>query len=533
MLRRFLIPAIAAATLLLSLPTALARPGAIQTRDGKRHEGQLSFTNGAVQVSNSTDVVAIPQADIARLSFDPEKITPTPPSDGDGFGLLGYYFATTNVLGPVQARLDPAIDFNWGAAEPMDGIGKDYFAVIWMGYVQAPASGDYTFFLKADDNARLQIGSDLVIESASREEGADVSGKLALEAGERYPVTLLYRDNFGSAHVRLAWSGPDLPKSIVPSHRLFPASFLAEHAADIQFRHGLLATVYKDESFIGHTSTRVDPTIDCKVPGNVVRWSGQLRADHSETYTFYVAADGPVRLSINGRPLIDKWTLQGMAELRASIPLTAGEPYDLQLESGPGVRRLMWSSPSQPKAVIPENHLLPFKHVSMPPGAEQVLRPGVLLRNGSFIACQVESLDADTLQCSRLLQGKVAAREVARIICQPLPRALTGRVSSGRAGLLLANGDFVEGAFTGMDATQVTISSILFGLRSYNTKQVLAIILREADNQAPPCEIQLRDQSVLFATDIELQSEGLVLKDKLLAGMTLPENEILGIRLGR
>src|ERR1700710_1418266 len=40
------------------------------------------------------------------------------------------------------------------------------------------------------------------------------------------------------------------------------------------------------------------------------RWTGAIRPDFSETYTFITTADDGVRLSINGQTLIDRWTNQ-------------------------------------------------------------------------------------------------------------------------------------------------------------------------------------------------------------------------------
>lgn len=501
----------------------------IQTRDGKRHQGELTFTNDAVQVSNAAEVACIPRADIARLSFDPESIAPASDSKGQGIGLLGYYFANTNVLGPVHVRIDPLIDLDWGTAEPIADVGHNYFTVIWMGHLEAPASGEFTFSLTADDDARLQIGADLVVESHKEES----TGQLVLEKGERYPITLLYRDNIGGAKIRLAWSGPDFAKTAIPSDRWYPASFVTEHQADIQSHRGLLATAYDGQDFTGPTSSRVDTSVDASTAGTT-RWTGQLRADYSEPYTFYIATDGPVRLRLNGKPIIDKWMHHGLGELKATARLPADELHDLQLESlGSGERRLLWSSPSQPKAVISEVHLVPFKRAVEPVGPNHLLPAGVLLRNGSFIACRVESLEDDVFQCTRLLEGKkIPAPEMARIVCQPLPRTLAARVTPGRRGVLLANGDFVEGQFAGMEGNRVTVNSVLFGLRTYDTsRQVLAVILRECEGAALPCEIQLRDQSILFAAAVDLQSGNVVLKDKLLANLSVPEGEIQALKL--
>ena len=476
-----------------------------------------------MQISNEV----VSSADIARLSFDPESIAPTPESKGKGLGLLGYYFANTNVHGPVQVRLDPIINFNWATAEPLTGLGKDYFAIIWMGNLEAPASGEFTFTLHADDRARLQIGPDLVIETSRRE---DASGKITLEAGQRYPVTLLYQDLIGAANVRLLWAGPDLPESIIPADRLYPASFVAEHTASIESPRGLLATMYEKADFSGNTRTRVASEIS---ETNLTRWTGQLRSDFSESYTFYVATDGPIRLRIDGKPLIENWKNSALVELKSGTRLAAGQQYDIELETA-APARLLWSSPSQPKCVIPETHLLPFRKAPpAPTGSEQLLPAGVLLRNGSFVACRVESIEEDVVQCSRLLEGKrVPLNEVARIVCQPLPRTAAARVNSNRPGVLLANGDFVEGEFEGMEGARVTIKSVLFGLRTYNMmQQVSAIILREPESAPAVSEVQLRDQSILFTSDMQLEPGAVILGGKLFAGIRIDENEIQSLEL--
>ena len=485
-----------------------------------------------MQISNHV----IPRAEIAKLSFeaDTNAVAPASDSKGQGFGLLGYYFADTNVLGPAQVRIDPVINFDWATGEPLAGVGKDYFAVIWMGHLEAPASGEFTFTLHADDQARLQIGPDLVIEASRREQDEEASGKLTLEKGQRYPVTLLYQDILGAARVRLTWSGPEVPQSIIPTDRLYPASFVSEHAAAIESSRGLLATTYEKPDFSGNTSSRVDRVVEPSSATNLTRWTGQLRTDFTEPYTFYVATEGSVRLRVEGKPVIDKWNHSGLAELKGLTRLGAAQQYDVELETTMPVR-LLWSSPSQAKCVIPESHLLPFRkgtEALSPTGPNLLLPAGVLLRNGSFVACRVESIEEDIVQCSRLLEGKrIPLSEVARIVCQPLPRTMTARVNSSRPGVLLANGDFVEGSFAGMEGTRVTINSVLLGLRTYDTmQQVLAVVIREAEAAAPPYEIQLRDQSILFTTDLELHPGAVILGDKLFAGIRIDESEIQGLQ---
>ena len=92
-----------------------------------------------------------------------------------------------------------------------------------------------------------------------------------------------------------------------------------------------------------------------------IRWTGQVKAEHNETYTFYTWSDDGVRLWINGVLIIDNWTIHGTTEDLGTITLQAGEWYDLRLEyfEGGGEARMIleWSSPSTPRAVIPSSAL--------------------------------------------------------------------------------------------------------------------------------------------------------------------------------
>jgi hypothetical protein len=82
------------------------------------------------------------------------------------------------------------------------------------------------------------------------------------------------------------------------------------------------------------------------------RWTGQVDAPVSGTYTFYTASDDGVRLWVNGVPLVDNWTLHSLTENSGTIVLTAGQRYAIRMEfferAGAATARLLWSSASIP-----------------------------------------------------------------------------------------------------------------------------------------------------------------------------------------
>ena len=59
--------------------------------------------------------------------------------------LRGEYFANANLTGSPVTRNDRAIDFDWDAAAPANGVLAKAFSVRWSGSLVVPAPGDYTF----------------------------------------------------------------------------------------------------------------------------------------------------------------------------------------------------------------------------------------------------------------------------------------------------------------------------------------------------------------------------------------------------
>ena len=136
---------------------------------------------------------------------------------------------------------------------------------------------------------------------------------------------------------------------------------------------GLRGEYYDNSDFTSLALLRTDPTIDFEWAANSpdpalgadtfsVRWSGQVRPLYSETYTFYTVSDDGVRLRVNGQLIIDNWTLHGATEDSGAISLVAGQLVDIEMElyenAGYAVGRLLWSSPTQAKEIVPESQLV-------------------------------------------------------------------------------------------------------------------------------------------------------------------------------
>jgi len=138
---------------------------------------------------------------------------------------------------------------------------------------------------------------------------------------------------------------------------------------------GLLGTYFHSENLTGVQLTRVDPTINFNwawqtapaagMPSTQwsVRWTGQVEAEYSQTYTFSTVSDDGIKLIVNGQTLINDWTDHSARTDSGSISLVAGQKYSIEVDYyqdlGNATAQLFWSSPSTAKQIVPESQLYP------------------------------------------------------------------------------------------------------------------------------------------------------------------------------
>ena len=97
---------------------------------------------------------------------------------------------------------------------------KNTDSVLFTGYLEAPADGEYTFHLTANSGALLRLHEATVIDADfGHTDGSEASGAIRLQAG-RHPFRLYHQ--LGSAPaLKLQWSGIALAKQDVPARALF------------------------------------------------------------------------------------------------------------------------------------------------------------------------------------------------------------------------------------------------------------------------------------------------------------------------
>jgi YVTN family beta-propeller protein len=114
------------------------------------------------------------------------------------------------VLRPVKSGVAPGIDI-----ESLKGRDNGW-GLVYIGYVEVPADGLYTFFVNSDDGSKLFLGDSLLVSNDGSHGALEKSGDAVLKAG-KHRMKLLYFENTGDEVLGLSYQGPGIPKRHVPA----------------------------------------------------------------------------------------------------------------------------------------------------------------------------------------------------------------------------------------------------------------------------------------------------------------------------
>ncbi len=143
----------------------------------------------------------------------------------EGSGLTASYFNGITLQGAAIATgVVPTVNFDWQRSAPVAGVPNNLFSARYSGDVVATSSGEYTFFVTADDGVRLSVGGATVLNDWTDHPAREARGVVTLAKGQRVPLTLEYYERQGRASPRMEWSGPGVTRQVVPTAQLFPTN---------------------------------------------------------------------------------------------------------------------------------------------------------------------------------------------------------------------------------------------------------------------------------------------------------------------
>ncbi len=175
-----------------------------------------------------TDAKRMPPLAVSRIDEDgarliEEWVRSLPEVDSmPVHGLRAEYYRGVDLKRLVVERIDPAIDFTFTPSEPPPKLTSENFSVRWRGFLEVPASGEWTLHTSTDDGARLWVDGKIVIDKWVLQGETLHSAKVVLEAGKKVPIVFEFYQGGGAAAARLLWEGPHQPRAIIPPRHLTP-----------------------------------------------------------------------------------------------------------------------------------------------------------------------------------------------------------------------------------------------------------------------------------------------------------------------
>ena len=237
-----------------------------------------------------------------------------------------------------------------------------------------------------------------------------------------------------------------------------------------------------------------------------VRWTGQILAPETGTYTFHSNSDDGFRLWVNGILLHDFWNDHGPGVVSGNITLTAGVKYDIVAEfyenGGGSEAHLRWKVPSSACAsyaacvYVPRAQLFPGSGSGMPISLAGVADPNSA--NYNFLNDGIVRYYSANGSGSIANAGNVTAQIE----------------SSGGAGTLTATN--TNGTGLGYNSTGLVSNSWIFDgvddvLTSANTGLITGTGVRSFSIWIKPNDVSANQGVFFYGANTNLNGLGLII----------------------
>jgi NPCBM/NEW2 domain len=183
-----------------------------------------------------------------------------------------------------------------------------------------------------------------------------------------------------------------------------------------------------------------------------------------------------------------------------------------------------------PKTTRPRTDPKPFA------AAPLILKEGLTLRSGTLLAgAHIEKAEDGTITFNKAGRHEtVALVNVARIIFREIGPDLVAKIPEKRTGVLLFEGDFVEGEFRGLSRGRIQLSSVLFGLSSFDIRdKAVALVLGDVEPTRAQMLIRAQDGSSYIARSVTPDKDLLEIEDMLGAKYSINRWDVAELSAGQ
>lgn len=185
-------------------------------RDAAKFNALVQDPNGHVTLRDYVEraLVSGDAKTVALACGDTAAICPAAP------GLKGDYFTNATWKDPPAfPRFDRTASRTVARTFPYPDKRQDNISIRWTGWIQAPADGEYTFYLLADDMMKLWIDNDE--RPITRVGWAETKVTRKLSAGP-HPCVIEFMQRTDNSGLSTEWSGPGIERTALIPFRTRP-----------------------------------------------------------------------------------------------------------------------------------------------------------------------------------------------------------------------------------------------------------------------------------------------------------------------
>ncbi len=277
--------------------------------------------------ANPVDIAISPTGELYYVDFNGGTIrrirytggstptpTPTPGTCPTGEYFTEYFNNMTLTGSPILTRCETAINYNWGAVGPGNGVNVDNFSARWTGNHNFIA-GNYTFTATADDGVRVYLDgtqkiSGWIDQSATTYTSTnDVSGGI-------HQIKVEYYENGYDAISEFSW----IQNSTNPNP-CTTGEYFTEYFNNVNLSGSPVLT--RCETNIQNNWGGGSPDASINVDNFSVRWTG-VHNFASGNYSFTATADDGIRSFLDGAQIISGWVDQPATTYTSLQNVSAG-----------------------------------------------------------------------------------------------------------------------------------------------------------------------------------------------------------------
>ena len=177
--------------------------------------GTVIVTSGSITVNDTSLTASGDTAGLYKTTY------------AGYFADVPAFFATAT---PATVGANPATSVQTTVIEEPGSDDGEGFSVQWLGYFKPTTTETHTFFLNSDDASYMWIGATAVtgfttgnalINNGGGHAPQEVSGSIALTAGQYYPVRIQFGEQGGGDLLEFNYSTPTIVKTTTVTGKVF------------------------------------------------------------------------------------------------------------------------------------------------------------------------------------------------------------------------------------------------------------------------------------------------------------------------